>query len=582
MLFELSDMMSNAENPERIILDRHQMKNGLYVRIDREGNIKDNLIVNKETSTIGNTYWWFRDRDYYSSLLEMNKPVDTKKKIHSNNMYTIFIKCQNLPEVGEDKQLNYNQLEEIFDGYYNRLNREYDKKEKEILEIANIEVINVDDLKLCKNIMLKAIRKTIQFIKNLDKSSGFTAKNDYVKLFIESDINEDEDIKNYIKESNRYIDLKIFNCNDYNKTVKGKIYGLSNENMVLNNKKPYLELKSTKFKVPFKISLEQAIKNHKIIQWIENARDENGKIISNFNLNWDNDLSSKPDDNCDVGICFETIKTKTGCQIIENDFIPRNIKNLNKYFEYKNYLDYDKDEMTGCKERYVLEGYVDRFFFKNQMKIVYYNDEYKQKGLNTYCSNAMTIMKIPMKNYFRLGIEDSLNSVIDKITLGIIESSLNDENVTKYSIACKENLRLNLLRYFEIGGKKNMGDILTKVMEDVKTKVKAKEFIPIGSDDEFYYCIGQLTYYLCSLSEAKSKNQNMYNSIIKVQSSKKIKDILKHLYKVYNYKIGNANLKFNNLFSMIMGYEPTKKSNVDMIICGLTTNNVIYTKKEEE
>lgn len=582
MLFELSDMMSNAENPERIILDRHQMKNGLYVRIDREGNIKDNLIVNKETSTIGNTYWWFRDRDYYSSLLEMNKPVDTKKKIHSNNIYTIFIKCQNLPEVGEDKQLNYNQLEEIFDGYYNRLNREYDKKEKEILEIANIEVINVDDLKLCKNIMLKAIRKTIQFIKNLDKSSGFTAKNDYVKLFIESDINEDEDIKNYIKESNRYIDLKIFNCNDYNKTVKGKIYGLSNENMVLNNKKPYLELKSTKFKVPFKISLEQAIKNHKIIQWIENARDENGKIISNFNLNWDNDLSSKPDDNCDVGICFETIKTKTGCQIIENDFIPRNIKNLNKYFEYKNYLDYDKDEMTGCKERYVLEGYVDRFFFKNQMKIVYYNDEYKPKGLNTYCSNAMTIMKIPMKNYFRLGIEDSLNSVIDKITLGIIESSLNDENVTKYSIACKENLRLNLLRYFEIGGKKNMGDILTKVMEDVKTKVKAKEFIPIGSDDEFYYCIGQLTYYLCSLSEAKSKNQNMYNSIIKAQSSKKIKDILKHLYKVYNYKIGNTNLKFNNLFSMIMGYEPTKKSNVDMIICGLTTNNVIYTKKEEE
>lgn len=582
MLFELSDMMSNAENPERIILDRHQMKNGLYVRIDREGNIKDNLIVNKETSTIGNTYWWFRDRDYYSSLLEMNKSVDTKKKIHSNNMYTIFIKCQNLPEVGEDKQLNYNQLEEIFDGYYDRINREYDKREKEILEIANIEVINIDDLEFCKNIMLKAIRETIKFIKNLDKNSGFTSKNDYVKLFIESDTNEDVDIKNYIKESNRYIDLKIFNCNDYNKNIKGKIYGLSNENMVLNNKKPYLELKSTKFKVPFKISLEQAIKNHKIIQWIENARDENGKIISNFNLNWDNDLSSKPDDNCDVGICFETIKTKTGCQIIENDFIPRNIKNLNKYFEYKNYLDYDKDEMAGCKERYVLEGYVDKVFFKNQMKIVYYNDEYKPKGLNTYCSNAMTIMKIPMKNYFRLGIEDSLNSVIDKITLGIIESSLNDENVTKYSIACKENLRLNLLRYFEIGGKKNMGDILTKVMEDVKTKVKAKEFMPIGSDDEFYYCIGQLTYYLCSLSEAKSKNQNMYNSIIKAQSSKKIKDILKHLYKVYNYKIGNANLKFNNLFSMIMGYEPTKKSNVDMIICGLTTNNVIYTKKEEE
>ena len=79
------------------------------------------------------------------------------------------------------------------------------------------------------------------------------------------------------------------------------------------------------------------------------------------------------------------------------------------------------------------------------MKIVYYNDEYKQKGLNTYCSNAMTIMKIPMKNYFRLGIEDSLNSVIDKITLGIIESSLNDENVTKYSIALQRKFKVKFI-----------------------------------------------------------------------------------------------------------------------------------------
>ena len=75
MLFELSDMLSNAENPERIIIDRHQMKNGLYVRIDREGNIKDNLIVNKETSTIGNTYWWFRDRDYYSNIINLRNHI---------------------------------------------------------------------------------------------------------------------------------------------------------------------------------------------------------------------------------------------------------------------------------------------------------------------------------------------------------------------------------------------------------------------------------------------------------------------------------------------------------------------------
>ena len=581
MLFELSDMLSNAENPERIIIDRHQMKNGLYVRIDREGNIKDNLIVNKETSTIGNTYWWFRDRDYYSNIINTQKAIYLPKGrfIESNNMYTFFAKYSKLPEEG-DKKINYTKLEENLDGYYNKLNRKYDKYEKKILEIAKIEDINIDDLELCKSIMIKALKETMEFIKNLDKNSGFTAKKDYVKLFIESDIDEEKDIINYIRESKRYIAPRIFNKNDYNIEYKNTIYGCSNENMSLNEDKPYLKLKSTKFEVPFMVSFEQAIENHKIMQWIENAKDENakdenGKIINNFNLSWDNDLSSGTDDNCDIGLCFETIKTKTGCQIIENDFIPKNIKNLNKYFEYKNYLDYDKDEMTGCRERYTLEGYVDKVFFKNQMKIVYYNDKYKPKGLNNYCLNAMTIMKVPMKKYFRLGIENSLNSVIDKITLGIIISNINDKDVKEQDIICQENLRLNLLRYFKIGGKENMGDILTKVMEGVETKVKSEEFIPIESDDEFYYCIGQLAYYLYNLTEAKQKNQSMYNSIIKAQNSERIKKLLKILYETYNYKIGNNDLRFNRLFSMVIGYEPTKKINVDMIICGLTTNNVI-------
>ena len=73
-----------------------------------------------------------------------------------------------------------------------------------------------------------------------------------------------------------------------------------------------------------------------------------------------------------------------------------------------------------------------------------------------------------MKNYFRLGVENSLNSIIDKITLGIIINSINDNNFSKYDMANKENLRLNLLRYFKIGGKENMGYILTNVIDKLK------------------------------------------------------------------------------------------------------------------
>ena len=187
-----------------------------------------------------------------------------------------------------------------------------------------------------------------------------------------------------------------------------------------------------------------------------------------------------------------------------------------------------------------------------------------------------------MKNYFRLGIEGSLNLVIDKITLGIIISNIKDKDIEIQDIICQENLRLNLLRYFKIGGKENMGEFLTEVIKGVKTKVKSKEFIPIDSDDEFYYCIGQLAYYLYNQSEAKQKNQNMYNNIINMQNSERIKELLKILYKTYNYKIGNNDLRFNRLFSMVMGYKTKKRANVDMIICGLLTYNAIYTKKEDE
>lgn len=56
----------------------------------------------------------------------------------------------------------------------------------------------------------------------------------------------------------------------------------------------------------------------------------------------------------------------------------------------------------------------------------------------------------------------------------------------------------------------------------------------------------------------QSKNQNMYNNIINMQNSERIKELLKILYKTYNYKIGNNDLRFNRLFSMVMGYKLKK------------------------
>lgn len=590
MLLELADMASKLESLENKVLDIYTLKDGIYYKFDAEGKFKDYLIVNKDTSTNSELYLWFKIRDYYSCLLELNKPVDSKKKIHSNNMYSIFIKGQNLPNVVDDKKYSYNDLYKTIASYYNILDKEeYDKYEKSLLEEAGIDEIDKGKLNHFKGIISEAIKNSIENIKELSAEKNIKLKkDDYVKVFIQSDKDENIDINNYIRESNRYIVRKIFNKNKYNKEVDDKIHGLSNENIVLNDKKPYLELKSTKFKVPYRVTLDKAISNHIIMQWIENAKDENGRLITKFNLSWDYNFNTKPNVDMEQGIYFETRLKNGKAEIIESNVIPQSIKELKNTFKFNDYLDIDDKRVDTYRERAELENIINTEFFDNKIQNAYYNSNYKPNGVSSYCAKAISVMGIPMKNYFQFGVENSLNSIIDKITLGIIINSVNNDinsnnykdYLTKltFKLAYKENLRLNLLKYFKIGGKEDMGDILTDIIEKVKTKLKSDIYTPIESDEEYYFCVGQMTYYLCSLSEAKNKTQNMYNSILKTQNYEKINKIIIDMYIKYNHKVGINHKNFNKFMNMIKGYVPNTKNNIDMVICGLTVNNLLYDK----
>ncbi|MEI3162739.1 MAG: hypothetical protein V8S74_04955 [Lachnospirales bacterium] len=591
MFLELADMASKLESLENIVLDIYTLKEGIYYKFDAEGKFKDYLIVNKDTPTNSELYLWFKIRDYYSGLLEINKPVDTKKKIHSNNMYSIFIKGQNLPGVSDNKECDYNNLNKIINCYYDKLAEENDKKEKVLLEEAGIDEIDKGKLNHFKGIMPEVIKVSIEHIKSLDKDIEFEPNKNYVKIFIQSDDDNNIDISNYIQENNRYIFRKIFNNNDYNIEVDKKIYGLSNENINLNSDKIFLKLKSTKFKVPYRVTLDEAILNHIIMKWIEYAKDDDGKAITRFYLPYDYSFSTKPNFNPNIeqGLYFETkLNSKGKNEIVESNVIPQSIKELKNTFKFIDYLDIDDKRVDTYRKRAELENIINTEFFDNKIQNAYYNSNYKPNGVSSYCAKAISIMGIPMKNYFQFGVENSLNSIIDKITLGIIINSVNNDinsnnykdYLTKltFKLAYKENLRLNLLKYFKIGGKENMGDILTDIIKKVKTKLKSDIYTPIESDEEYYFCVGQMTYYLCSLSEAKNKTQNMYNSILKAQNYEKINKIIIDMYIKYNHKVRINHKNFNKFMNMIKGYVPNTKNNIDMVICGLTVNNLLYDK----
>lgn len=103
------------QNGKNIILDSYIPADGTYIFVDRQGNINDiiEIKLNKKTREIETNNTDIKELcfyDYHSQLVSMNKPVDGKKVIHSNNYYSFFVK--------KDSIVTKKLTEAIIDGYY--------------------------------------------------------------------------------------------------------------------------------------------------------------------------------------------------------------------------------------------------------------------------------------------------------------------------------------------------------------------------------------------------------------------------------------------------------------------------------
>lgn len=611
MLAEISNAIDIAykgknlrEKAFRLAKDVYNLKDGAYFRVDKNGEILSHIIVNKNSEK-GKEYEWFRERDFYSKLVTMNKPVDKLKKIHSNNMYTIFVKAENLPDF-LDKKITYESFDDNIDVYFSKLLAEPEKKEKEIFEANNIELIDKEICTKASQSLKQAIRNVVNEIKTWDKSEGFSQKG-YVKVFIQTSENLEEDLENYKREGERYLASKVFNDNNYNVNVDDTLYGLSGENMGLNAKKIYLEMKTTKFKVPYRVTLEEAMVNYYIMQWIENYKvisDKTDKEVklTQFKIPYmseDNVIDPNNND-CEEGFSFETMPNKSGDFIKDINYIPKNIEKLSKVFKLEDYVGLNKNKLNTAvfgkdknkkdftESRLDLETYIDRVFFKNQITFLYYNDKYKIKGVSRAIESIMGIMKDPMKSFFRLGNDNTLNNYIDIMTFRIVHNLFLDESYSDYAIKEAFNLRLNLLNYFNIGGKKDMGNKILDLREEIKAKLNDKNGM-LENDDQYYYCIGQIVYYLISLSEADKIYHSTYNSILIAKSDRFLRDNVFKLYHKYNHKIQDdrekeSTIKFNKLYEMICGYTLDNPKidyqNLESILTGgIISENLITDKK---
>ncbi|KOA19133.1 hypothetical protein CLHOM_25140 [Clostridium homopropionicum DSM 5847] len=572
----LSDVIKTFEKiyrdiGETCITDSYVPADGEYIIVDVSGEeFKEldriDIKQDKKTKKIDTTNYHFsfiRQADYMSKLIDMNKPIDGKKVIHSNNYFTFFVKKENI----NNGKLNNTVIEEYYSILKNPLLKYTESKSKSRKLYLELEGKNGKP----NQTRIEKIQKWI-----VDNIHDLVPKDNkdktYLKIFFKYDLEE------YRKESEKYILTNIYNSNDFNISIDNQIYGLPNDNMGLNAKKPYLENKTRKTKVPFLLSQDEVLMQKKFFDYLMNQVSI-GK--TNIYINEDEIKAFSNDEMLDEDFSGYYLRAKKGKEVEIHDFdtiviYKPNINPIN----IVNALQIEKAKITYGKVYNLkdLKNIINEVFFSKFLTSNYFTEA---KDLNINDSSLkknILLARTTLFNWFYKGNWSNVWKVLDWSSLDLIKGSIHNGYIPR---AIEQfNLRVSLESYFE--GEENMADVLMGIKNSLREKISGEGTAYIENDREYYFAVGQLASYFISLSRGKTKMHSLANPIINAKSDNRIKDELRRMFKKYNYTIKTNRRRFKNLYAMVASYATEGKVYEDLIIAGYLHSNLIYEKLNGE
>ncbi len=542
---------------DKLILDNYELKEGIYIKVNVDETTKAFIVKRKNRELIFNdiegglnhtAYEWLKERDYYSSYLNSNKSF-YDKKIHNINYLSLFVKIESF--ISQDpKKIVKDDAIKI--QYKNLCNYQKFKKPKE-KEILKTFAKQLQDRDRKKDIVKKYrwIRDNITSIVELAKEHE--VKN-YIKIFF------DEPIAKYKKESEIYYAIKIFNDIGFSKNIDGNVFGLSDSNMGLNAKKPYLEQKTRKEEAPFLIKKEDALLAKKFFDWLKFQKFMDKKPLSDdFFLN--RDFREKD-------------------LIIDFDHIPLKINLLKEPIVIKNHLLLKKGKVLIEDEKIVylnlLEDKVDEVLYNRQLKNNYYGEVYKK--LDNKFASLIYSTRDAMSGYFKKYDDRAFYVVIKKYATYLAIEHLIRGRFLQAGVSL--NLKFSLL---EKTGESVMN--IKEMQEKMIDRIEDSNYDDLTVEEFFYIC-GQMARYLISQSESFQKNGDMLEAYLRANSSEKLKRVIEMQYFKYKHAISLGYVKFNNAMSLIMAYDGKDKlslsTNMDDFLVGALSENIFYMKREEE
>ena len=593
MLKECLDVFAEKLKQDNdLILKEYIPTDGSYLIVNKDNKIKytDIKLDKKTRKIIATDDTLLKDIcffDYHSKLISMNKPVDSKKVIHTNNYLAFAVKKESITQ-----KLTV----EIIDNYYDTLKNPLEKKYKKSKEASKIYQKFVDEYGEVNQDLLEKCRKWIKDnIFSIDKLVDVDLKKkEYLKIFFALD---DEPINKelFIQEDNRYILPNIYNSNDYNVEVDGEILGIPDNNMGMNAKKPFLSIKTRKVPASYLVDGDTAILQKQFFEYLMNLA-SNGKnnVYIDINKNtieaYNDREERKSFSGIDTGYYLRIQKGKE-LEIHVQDNIADYQDKLAVNFEYqdffalkiKDYPEYTEKIGTHYTRSSVGE-LINSIFFSKYLQTNYFTDASDISVKDSILKQDIIMYRNSIFAWVYKGVDTNFKQVEEKFALDLIKNAVFND----YMLRAKTQLNLHwsFKDYFmslEQQGGKKMADIVTDLRESIRAKVLSKdEEVVTNNDREYYYAVGQLMAYFISLSKASKKTQSLINPVLNARNDVVIKERLLQLYKKYNYAIEAYATRVKRLYSMILGYESESKVDQEMILLGYMDNNVIYTKTEEE
>lgn len=573
---EADETCTVLERKVKLLVENYIPKDGTYIVINMDKGFSHEPALEiaydkKEDTLRGKNDGWYnyiRYLDYNSKLIEMNKPVDTKKVIHSNNMYAFFIKKDSLTE----KKLT----DSVVDGYYDTLSKPEKKyakpNAKELYRQAATELGEPD----CDTI--DKIRGWIkEWLRNPASLTDDLSGKNYLKLFfVYDDAKKTKEL--YEKEGKRYIIPNIYNNNDYNMKNGSTILGMPSNNLGLNAKKPFLENKTRKTQAPYLVNMDTVMLQNQFFDYLWGHACK-GKV--NVYIDFDKEtIEAVPDKDRAVPSVIEglylRIKKGKEVEILDSDVVMNVSPNLARTFCFKKMLKGGGDETLygTCEQTSQLGKLIDEVFFDGYLGYHYFTEPMDLPPMDGGLKYIMLTYRSRLFAWLYRTPQCHMEHVIQEMAVKLIKNNIAGGHL--YRAGMQLNLLLSLEDYLNDNNEKE--ELMEKIQEDFQQHIDMHKEDWTFSDNEYYYAVGQMVGYFLSLSKAAKKPLSIANQFLNADSDDLIKEKLGQMFVRYNYAIdAERGTRAKNVISHIMTYEPScKKVMQRELIAGLTANSAFY------